>query len=65
MIKTRIILYPKDISLITGKSTRTARRMLATIRKTYHKSECALVSVEDFCNFTGLREEKIRELLRI
>jgi ribosomal silencing factor RsfS len=63
MTTTRIVLYTKDIIIITGKSDRTARRMLAAIRKKCHKGKNALVSVEDFCSYTGLKEEKIREML--
>jgi hypothetical protein len=63
MTTTRIVLYPKDIITITGKSGRTARRMILDIRKKYHK-EGKLVTVEDFCRYTGLKEEKVRELLK-
>ncbi|MCU7551608.1 hypothetical protein OCK74_20985 [Chitinophagaceae bacterium LB-8] len=64
MAKTRIILYTKDVIIITGKSDRTARRMIAAIRKKFHKDKDALVSVDDFCSFTGLKEEQVREILR-
>jgi hypothetical protein len=64
MTMTRIVLYTKDIIIITGKSESSARRMMAEIRKKYHKEKGALVSVDDFCGYTGLQEEKVRELLR-
>lgn len=63
MTTTRIVLYAKDIILITGKSERTVRRMIAAIRKQYHQGENALVSVEDFCRYTGLKEEKVIRML--
>jgi hypothetical protein len=63
MTTTRIVLYPKDIIIITGKSERTVRRMIAAIRKKYHKDKSKLVSVEDFCRYTGLKEEKVMTFL--
>jgi hypothetical protein len=63
MKTTRLVLYTKDIIIITGKSDRTARRMIAAIRKKYHKEKNALVSVDDFCSYTGLKEEKVKALL--
>ena len=64
MTTTRIVLCTKDIIFITGKSERTVRRMVAAMRKKYRKAKGKPVSVEDFCNFTGLREEQVREILK-
>jgi hypothetical protein len=33
MIPNRIVIYAKDISNITGRKERTARKMIAQIRK--------------------------------
>lgn len=64
MATTRIVLYTKDIIMITGKSDRTVRRMIAAIRKKYHKDKNQLVGVEDFCRYTGLQEEKVQAFLK-
>jgi hypothetical protein len=37
--------------------------MIADIRKKYRKGKGKLVSVEDFCNYTGLKEEQVKQLL--
>ena len=63
MLTTRIVLYAKDIIIITGKSERTARRIIADIRAQYHKGKGKLVSVDDFCRYTGLKEERVKEIL--
>jgi hypothetical protein len=63
MTTTRIVLYAKDLMIITGKSESAVRRMLAAIRKKYYKDRKALVSVEDFCNFTGLKEGEVMKML--
>lgn len=55
----RIILYPKDLEQLTGKSGRTCRRMLQTIREELGKSKEQLVTVRDFCEYYGMKEEEI------
>lgn len=60
---TRIVIYPKDVQAITGKADRAARRMLQCIRKENGKGPTDLVSLEEFCRYTGLREEEVQELL--
>jgi predicted RNA-binding protein YlqC (UPF0109 family) len=64
METTRIVIYAKDIGRITGKSERYARTILSCIRKKYGKEKHQLVSISDFCRYTGLDEEEIINLLR-
>jgi hypothetical protein len=59
----RIVIYAKDIMNITGCSSRTARRKLAEIRKKFNKPKQAYISIEEFCAFTGLREERVAAFL--
>jgi hypothetical protein len=56
-INNRIIVYTKDVVIITGRTERTARRILTAIRKKYSKPPGALVSVSEFCEHTGLKEQ--------
>ena len=60
----RVTVYVKDIMLITGQSERTARRLMKKIREKFNVGNTSFVSVDDFCSFTGLREEKVREFLK-
>ena len=62
-IPNRIVMTTKDIQLITGCSDRTARRMLARIRVKKGKGKRGLVSVEEFCEDTGLSEEEVKVFL--
>lgn len=61
---TRIVIYAKDIMTITGKCERTARRMIAAIKKKYNKSSHAFISIDDFCEFTGYKEESVAAFLK-
>ena len=58
-IPGRIIIYTKDVVNITGRSERTARRILSTIRKKNNKTPTSFVSIHEFCSHTGLKEEAI------
>jgi hypothetical protein len=59
----RICIYPKDIERITGKSYRQSARMLQAIRKSLNKLENELVTIEEFCQYAGLKIEQVEPLI--
>ena len=59
----RICIYPKDIERITGKSYRQSTRMLQSIRKSLNKLENELVTIEEFCQYAGLKIEQVEPLI--
>lgn len=59
----RICIYPKDIVRITGKSERYARKLLDKIKMDLSKTENQFVSVDEFCQFTGLKIEQVQPLI--
>jgi hypothetical protein len=61
--KNRICIYPKDIVRITGKSERYGRKLLEKIKKEYSKKEHQFISIEEFCQFTGLKVEQVQPLI--
>lgn len=63
MSTNRICIYPKDIQLVTGKSERTARRILSDIKMALGKGQNQFVSLNEFCEFTGLHESEVRNSL--
>lgn len=62
-IPNRIVIYAKDIMNITGRKERAARKLLARIRKKYNKKGGEFISIDEFCQFTGLKKESVREFL--
>ena len=48
---------------ITGRKERAARKLLAKIKKKYNKKEGEFISIDEFCEFTGLKEEKVSVFL--
>ena len=63
MKTNRIIIYPKDVQRITGKSDRYGRLLLNKIRQQFSKEPHQFVSVEEFCQFTGLAPEQVTRFL--
>jgi hypothetical protein len=59
----RIIIYPKDIQRITGKSERYGRLLIKRIKDHFKKEEHQFVSVEEFCDYTGLKYERVTDCL--
>jgi hypothetical protein len=59
----RICIYPKDVQIITGRSYRYSRLLLKAIRQEYGKEKHQLISVEDFCKYTGLNLELVMTLM--
>jgi hypothetical protein len=63
IVPTRIVIYAKDITNITGRKERTARKLIAQIRRKYNKKPGDLITVYESCEHTGLKEEKVRQFL--
>ena len=59
----RMCIYPKDVERITGKSSRYGRLLVARIRQHYQKNEKQLISVDEFCHFTGLNMEQVKRYI--
>lgn len=59
----RIVIYAKDVENITGKKTKAARKLLHRIREQNQKQKDAFVTVKEFCRFTGIAEDEVREFL--
>jgi archaellum biogenesis ATPase FlaH len=62
-IPNRIVIYAKDVMNITGRKERAARKLLARIKKKYKKKKGEFISIDEFCEFTSLKKESVREFL--
>jgi len=59
----RICIYPKDIMRITGKSEKFSRSLILKIKKSLQKNKDQMVSVTEFCEFTGLKPDEVINLI--
>jgi hypothetical protein len=56
---TRIVIYPKDIQLLTGKSYRHALDLNKEVREYFKKQKHHLLTVYEFAQYTGVNPEII------
>lgn len=59
----RIVIYPKDIQLITGKSERYGRTLIHKMKSHFEKEEHQLISIDEFCKYMGLQKNEVEALL--
>ncbi|MEQ8628306.1 hypothetical protein [Ekhidna sp.] len=59
----RIIIYPKDIQRITGKSERYGRLMIKRIKEELKKDDHQLVTIYEFSHYSGIDQELIEEFI--
>lgn len=64
IIPERIAIYARDVENITGKSERAARRLVQKIRRSLNKNDTQLITVAEFCRYTGLKEEDLERFMR-
>jgi hypothetical protein len=63
-IPKRLIIYPKDIKTITGRSYRSACILWHEIHKVLNKSEHQVITIREFCDYMGIEEELVAEFLK-
>lgn len=59
----RVIIYTKDVAMITGRDVRYARRLMAKIRKHFGKDPDHLITVQEFCEYQKIKIEQILPLI--
>lgn len=60
----RVVIYPKDVMLITGKSERYAREILKKIKAKLNKQEHQCISIQEFCTYMGLTSDEVSAMIR-
>lgn len=59
----RVVLYSKDICLITGRKYRTARKLYLEILASLNKRKDQFITLEEFCSYTRIRPEQVQHIL--
>lgn len=60
----RLVIYPKDVVITTGKTERQARYLLEKIKVHFKKEKYQSVTVTEYCHYMGLKVEDTVKLLR-
>ncbi len=50
----RIVIYPQDVALITGRSDRYGRMIIKRIKEALRKEDHHLVTIKEFSEYTGI-----------
>ncbi len=56
---SRVVIYPKDIQLLTGKSYRHALYLNKEVRDYFRKKKHHLLTIYEFADYTGIKPEVI------
>lgn len=59
----RVCIYPKDVQRVTGKSYRYSLLLLKDIKKHFCKEEHQFISINEFCDYSGLKIEEVLPLI--
>jgi phosphatidylglycerophosphatase A len=59
----RVIIYPKDIQRITGKSERYGRYLIRKIKEELNKEDHQMVTIDEFAEYSGIDTELIAEFI--
>ena len=62
-IPQRIVIFAKDVEILTGLSKRRAQFLLQQIRKTLGKEKHHYITIPEFCGHTGIEEEEVRQAI--
>ncbi len=60
----RLCIYPKDIQIITGKSERQGRNIIAKIKQQLNKQKHQSVTIQEFCQYQGLDYEQVIKIIK-
>lgn len=61
----RVVIYPKDIMIITGKSERYSRYLIQRIKNYLKKEDHQVVSINEFCEYMGLVQSEVMEQINL
>jgi len=60
----RIVVTAKDVQLITGKKDKGSRNLLKKIKMAFNKSKESFVTFDEFCIYTGLEMEDVKQFIK-
>ena len=61
----RLIIYPKDVMIVTGKTERHARYLLQRIKKALEKEEHQVITIAEFAEYLGVDLDEVKRVIFI
>lgn len=65
LAEKRICIYAKDVQVLTGKSERYARKVIAQVRHHFSKDRGQLLTIREFCEYMCLEENEVKKAISI
>ena len=62
-LQKRIVIYPKDVALITGRNERYGRKVLQKIKALHKKESHQFITVKEFSTYMGINADEVYKLL--
>ncbi len=59
----RIVIYPQDVALITGRSDRYGRMIIDKIRKQLGKEKYQLITIQEFADYMAIDIDLIEAVI--
>ena len=59
----RIVIYPQDVALITGRSDRYGRMIIKRIKEDLKKEDHHLVTIQEFSEYMGIEISLIESVI--
>ena len=59
----RVVIYPKEMAFILGKSESYCRELVRTMRVVYKKRRHQAITIKEFCNHMDLPYDEIFEMI--
>ncbi|MDF1699319.1 MAG: hypothetical protein P1U56_25930 [Saprospiraceae bacterium] len=59
----RIVIYPQDVALITGRSDRYGRMIIKRIKEDLHKEDHQFVTIKEFSEYMGIEISLIESVI--
>jgi len=60
----RLFVSTKDVQALTGKGKTAAHRLIMAIKKSFDKQKYLPLTVQEFCEYTGLPLDMVVEQLK-
>jgi hypothetical protein len=61
----RLVIYPRDIIRITGRSESTARNEINYLKVVLEKEKHQKITIEEYCDYFDLKFEDVKQKLSL
>ncbi len=59
----RIVIYPQDVALITGRSDRYGRMIIKQIKEQLGKDQYQLVTIQEFADYMAIDVKQVEAVI--